>query len=459
MTALATLFARIARLFFRRRATAAVVLDQELASPMIVVVATLSGDTEGSAAAALCRALEGRKGLVVRQSAISIAIEGPPSPGNLGLAMIKARQVLADEAADVVIWGTAGTAMRLHLTPLAEEEQRPGLLQMDYRLDLGLAAEGPAADVLHAAVLAVIAQHGAKHHQLIAEELPRAAAACEAVTKRFPAAFSPRAQMTALATRGHAAMALAALEPDRDWPRRAEAALAAALKRLPARELDAVEEAALLRQRATALSMIAERTGAEADHEAAIAATRDVVDALPKALFPAEWATEQNRLGLALYRFDLKTGRTDLLKEAIGCFQAALQETPRSEQPHRWADMMENLAQALQVYGDATHNIDILDKAVAACRAVLETRSSDGNPLSWAATMNTLGSALFLRDKHANESDNLNEAADCLRQAAEVYRSLGLSRQASLAEKNMGHVERLTKSRREQPARFDWSQE
>ncbi len=458
MTASTNLLARIARLFMRRRQPAVAVVEQEMARPLIVVVAALAGDVEGQAAAALRQTLEGRKGLVVRQSTIGIAVEGPPGPGTLGLTMIKARQVLADEAADLVIWGTAGKATNLHLTPLSDEDQRPSLLQMDHRVALSTAFDGPAADVLHAAILAAVAAHG-EQRRLISEELPRAAAACEAVTRRFPVAFSPRAQMTALATFGHAAMAMAGIEPEADWPRRAEAAFATALKRLPARDLDPVEEAALLRQRASALSMIAERTGAEADHEAAIAATRDVLDALPKALFPAEWAAEQNRLGLALYRFDLKTGRTDLLKEAIGCFQAALQEVSRSEQPRRWADIMETLAQALQVYGDATHNVEILDKAVAACRAVLEARTRDGNPLAWAATMNTLGSALFLRDKHADESDSLDEAADCLRQAAEVYRNLGLGRQSGLAEKNMSHVERLAKSRRERKARFDWNEE
>lgn len=456
MRAFSIHLAWLAQLFHRRSALPALA-DPTQARPFIVVLAALAGDDDASAAAVLAQALDGRKGILARRHATVIAVDDALP---LGAAAAKARQVLAEEQADLIIWGgTTDKGTAVFLTAPPDEENRPGAFGIGNRLELPATIEAPAADVLHAAVLAALSPHDERQRQLLAELLPDAAAACEAVARRLPPNFGQRQQVTALATFGHVAMAMATVEPAADWHGKAEAVFGAAQKRLPPRDKDPLEEALLLRQRAAALMAKAEKSGTEQAYEDAVAAARVALAALPRAKYPAEWAAEQNRLGLALYKFDLRTGRTDLLKEAIGCFQEAAKLCPRAEQPRRWANITETLAQALQVYGDAMRSVEVLDKSVAACTAVLEVRSREGDTLGWAAAMNTLGTALFLRDKHADQSEHLEQASDCLRQAAEAYRSLGLERLAGLADKNMGHVERLMKARRERRARFDWAQE
>jgi tetratricopeptide (TPR) repeat protein len=451
--ALITPLAWLARLFQRPSAVTDAVAAQP--RPFLVLVPPLPGDAEGETADRLVQALSGRKSLLTRRIAPPNIPEIPHTAAGLAAALGWARQVLLDEAGDVMLWGgVAGRILRLHLTARPSNDARlPGPA-----LELPAAVEGPLAEIVHAAVLGALEPAGDAQRHILNDLLPPAAAAVEPIVKKPPGGLSPRQQGLMLAVQARAAAAMAAVEPQKDWWEQAEAALDAALKRIPPRDRQPLDDPMLLRQLAAVLLAKAEQSGAEQDHERAIAACRTALEVFPRDAFPVEWAAEQARLGVALYRFDLRTGRTDLLKEAIGCLQSALQVFGRHEDPRRWAELTMDLVQALQVYGDAVKSVEILDRAVSGCRAVLELRPREGDPLGWAAAMHALGTALFLRDKHDDASTHLDEAALILRQAADTYRSLGLTRLAGLSEKNIGHVERLAKVRQERGARFDWAQ-
>lgn len=453
VSAFRTYLARLLSLFQRPTDAAGAAEPQQ--RPFLVLVAPLPGDAEGDAAARLVQALSGRKGLLTRQIAHNKMPEKPAGATAMAAATAWARQILLDEAGDILLWGgVAGRIVTLRLTPRQNDDSRlPGL-----PLELPAAIEGPLAEIVHAAVLAAIEPADEAQRRLLHELLPPAMAALDDALKKPPAGLNPRQQGLLAAMQGQSAVAMAAVEPQKDWLDRAESFFDAATKRIPARERQPLEEAALLLRSAWLVLAKAERSGSEADHERAIAAYRDALAAFPRETFPAEWAAEQARLGITLYRFDLRTGRTDLLKEAIGCLQSALQVFGRHEAPRRWAELTMDLAQALQVYGDAVKSVEVLDKAVSACRAILDLRPRDTDPVGWAAAMHALGTALFLRDKHAADNAHLDEAADILRQSAEAYRTLGLTRLAGLSEKNIGHVERLVKARQERRTRFDWAQ-
>jgi hypothetical protein len=119
---------------------------------------------------------------------------------------------------------------------------------------------------------------------------------------------------------------------------------------------------------------------------------------------------------------------------------------------------MNNLAQALQVYGDQVKSPEVLERAVDACRASLEYRVRERTPLGWAACQNTLGTALFLLDKHRQSTEHLDEAGAAYSGALEVYRQMGATRQAVIAEKNLAHVQRLNKIRAERRVAMpDWA--
>jgi tetratricopeptide (TPR) repeat protein len=420
--------------------------------PFIVVLAVLDNDPANEVRANLAQALAGRPGIITKTPNTPVSLQEPATSSTLAMALVKARQVLTDESADLVIWGAVvADGVRIYFTPVSGEENRPTGFALASRMDFPKILDITMSDLFHAVVVSSIEANTPAQREMISQLVPGATGILEVVTKRLPSGLTPRQQTALMIACGHIAWAAGVVSGQLDWFDKADAAYTAAQRRLQPKDKTPTDDAMLLRHRAGIQMAKAERLGTEKAWDEAIAAYRESIAALPRVSFPTEWGNEQNRLGLALYRYDLKMARTDLLTEAIDAFRAALQIYTYNEHPRRWAEIMHNLAQAMQVYGDQGKNVEVLNRAIEACRGILHVRTRDSDPLGWAATMNTLGTALFLRDKHAGKSEGLEEAEAALRAAADTWRICGALKMAAVAEKNLGHIQRLNKLRESKP--------
>jgi tetratricopeptide (TPR) repeat protein len=421
------------------------------AQPFTIGIATVNNDIEGAWTRALISLLEGRFGINVRDLSASVQLEAGADQTQVGAASLKARQILGREyGLDLLIWGDVhADGYSLWFTPAGTgDDERPGCFGPYLSLELPGDQEPPAGDLFYLILLAAIepmteAQRGLQHQLLIA-----AHQALPALPDDLPVSWNMEQQRTAMTCYGHALATIAALEGDAAWYDQACEAYNAAINRLPHGD-HGIEEAQLRKHWGGALQAAGDRRQEVALLERAVEEYRISVECLVKASYPQEWGAAQNRLGQALYKLDLLTGQPALLKDAMVAFQSALQVFTRGESPMRWADVMNNLAQVLQVYGDQVKSPEVLERAVDACRAALEFRVRDRMPLAWAGCQNTLGTALFLLDKHRQSTEHLDEAAAAYTGAVEVYRQMGASRQAAVAEKNLAHVDRLNRIRKE----------
>ena len=450
--ALSTLFKR------RRRPAATAAVGNRPVAPFVVGVPTLTNDIDNGWTRALMSMVDGRSGFVLR--ALPMA---PPTDtadqNQVNATLTKARQLLAkEEILDLLVWGDVhadGYTLLFCANGIADED-RPGSLNLLFRLELAADQETPVADLFYLALLTAIEPMDDDQRQLQRQLLPAAAQGLTRLIGSLPVVWNMEQQRSALAIIGHAAATIAAMEGDAPWYDRAAEAYRAAILRLPRGSHD-IEEAGLRKHLAGCLLAAGDRRRALPELEEAVAEYRGALECLARSIFPQEWAGAQNRLGMALYKLDLMSGRPELLKEAMGAFQAALQVFTRGEAPQRWSDVMNNLAQVLQVYGDQMKSPEVLERAIDACRAALEFRPRARMPIAWAAAQNTLGTALFLLDKHRQSSEHLDEAAGAFTGALEVYRQYGAARPAAVAEKNLAHVERMRRQRDRNVAMPNWA--
>jgi len=414
-----------------------------------VAIATVNNDVDGAWTRALASQLDGQSGLAVKILPISLQIEPGADQIQATAAALRARQILAkDSDLDLLIWGDVhADGYSLWFSPQGiADEDRLGVGSLFDSLELPGDQQPPSGDVLALTLFAALEppdDRRAKHAQMLrAAEVP-----LQDMLSLLPLSWNLEQQRTALAAYGRAMAALSAVDPTGPWVTQGVEAYRAALLRLPPGE--AGMDAAQLHKHLGALLMAqSERSPDPAWLEAAVTELKAAVDCINKARHPLEFGLLQNRLGLALYRLDLVIGKPELLKEAMIAFQAALQAFPRTEMPKRWAEVMHNLAQVLQVYGDQMKSAEVLERAIETARAAIEFRPRAAMPFDWAASQNTLGTALFMLAKHSRGAVKLEEATEAINGALEVYRQYGATRQAEVTEKNLVHLQKLSKQRR-----------
>jgi tetratricopeptide (TPR) repeat protein len=415
--------------------------------PINIALATLTNDVDGAWTRALASQFEGKAGLAAQVLPINLPGIVGDEQAKVNIAQHRARQVLAKEAVfDLLIWGDVHEeGYSLWFTSAAiNDDERIGGFSPYGHLELTGTQESPSDDVLALASLTatepLTEEQRLLHRLLLKTQFVK----LTDFPANVPVAWSLDQQRDALAMWGHAASIIAAIEGDVDLCQRAADAYIAAINRLGPNEHGS-EEAGLRRHLAAIQLVQGEKTRGVPVIEQAVENCRIAVQCLSLAVQPLEWANAQNRLGLALSRLDLLTGRAELLKEAMAAFQAAAQVLTRAHSPQRWGEVMNNLAQALQLYGDQMKNPSVLERAIETCRLALEVRTRERAPLAWAVSQNCLGSALFLLGKHSQSTEPLDEAAVAFQSASEVYRALGATRPALVADKNLAHVKRLMK--------------
>ncbi len=418
-----------------------------------IKIAPLAGDEDKAATKALAQAFAGVKFLPTRVLSRPFPAEGaPPTPLQFSLIAPLARQTLAAEKGDVLVFGEKIGEM-LHLrfvSLLAAEEDAPDALSGGFPLAVPLEVpakvDDDAARLIRLMVLVVAAPAMPSKAALVRDALPGALEGAIGAMETLRHALKGHDRgLTLLAFASAAARAgyaHAASSVSGPTLQRAIDAYRAAVEAL-AREKGSYEWATAQRLLGSELLALAERAGDKAALDAAAAALQAAAGALPKDTAPRDWGATQHRLGLAFLRRHGDTAEVEPLKQALTFFQAAMHVYTRADHPQRWADIMNSIGQAGQLLGQILPSADIIERAIAACRQALEIRKREAHPLFWAATQNTLGSALFALGRMTGSIVALAEAEEAFDGARLVYVERGMDKLAIIAERNLTRVRQL----------------
>ena len=418
-----------------------------------IKIAPLAGDEDKTATKALAQVFAGIKVLPARILARPFPAEGaPPTPLQFSLIAPLARQALAAEKGDVLVFGEKIGAM-LHLrfvSLLAAEEDAPDALSGGFPLAVPIespaAIDGDAAALIRLMVLVVAAPAMPSKATMARDALPGALEGAIGALETLRHALKGRDRgltllvfASAAARAGYAHAASPVFGPTLQ---RAIDAYRAAIEAL-AREKGSYEWATAQRLLGSELLALADRDGDKATLDAAAVALQAAAGALPRDAAPRDWGATQHRLGLAFLRRHGDTAEVEPLKQALTFLQAAAHVYTRAEHPQRWADIMNSVGQAGQLLGQILPSADIIERAIAACCQALEIRKRETYPVFWAATQNTLGSALFALGRMTGSIVALAEAEEAFDGARLVYLERGMDKMAIVAERNLTRVRQL----------------
>lgn len=411
-----------------------------------VRIAPLIGDDDAKTATKrVANVFARNKHFPVRIAAKPFPSEGAvPTPSQFSLIAPLARQFLAGEKGDLLIYGeTSGERVFLRFAPLiAPEEDAPDALSAGVPLVLPAELDEGHAQLIRVAGLCVVAPgqplKAATVSAALAAAIEPAIQAAESLKLALDGrdkGFALLAFASALARAGYAQGSSPILQKAIDFYRAAAEALA--------RDKSSYEWAMAERLLGSELLALAERGDDKAALASALTTLQTVAQALRRETAPRDWGAVQHRLGIALQRMHEQTSSVEYLKQALTSFQAAMHVFTRAEHPQRWADIMNSVGHAGQLLGQIMSSPEILERAVAACRQAMEIRRKESHPLYWAAGQNTLGSALFALGRMTGSLDALVAAEEAFDAAREVYFARGADKLAMIAEKNMTRVRQM----------------
>lgn len=356
-----------------------------------------------------------------------------------------ARRWLADDKADLVVWGEVdpeGRMIQVHFTaaPWADEDKAGQPVPLVW-LPLPCYFDEGWAPLFHTAVMAAVEPRGDGQSQFLSLRLPGWLDAARTFIDAPVEGLYQIETAQIFAVYGMAAAVCGGLNPGSGMQEYGGDVLRSAIEWTPAENADVWY--ALQRQLGLTYQAIAERTNSPDYFHAAAEAYRQAIYGTERALDPTTWGSLHNRLGVVLFRLDMAEGNPDALREAVGAFQYALTVFTRQAFPWHWSEVMHNVSQVLQVYGDAHRNQEVLERAIATSRNALMIRRQETVPHLWAASRNSLGAALFLLAKHTRNGAPLVEAVQCFSDAVATYRVLGSRALGKVAEKNLDRAQGL----------------
>ncbi|NQU60308.1 MAG: cyclic nucleotide-binding domain-containing protein [Rhodospirillales bacterium] len=429
-----------------------------------IQVAPLFGDDDGQATKRVIKALERRKGVKVRFFKKGLKVDPDAHPEDQAKAAdAAARRVLADTDSDLLIWGevpTPGLTMHLKFVSFAAWNQDPaGNFGPKAMLPLVADFDKNFADFLYAVSLAATVPKSEAKAATLARDLALALDNARAAFETPPGGMTRRERGAIHLCYANALATVASQGGEPALFGRAAKTYRECLAVIGENELTH-DWASAQKNLGATLQSLAERDNNDDVLGEAADALRSALKVLNKDDDALEWAATQNRLGEVLFRLDFESGDTTMLKHALGAYQSALQVYTRAKTPMRWAEVMNNFAQVTQVLGEQLKNAEALEKAAQACRAALEIRTKAKAPLLWASTQNNLGSSLFLLGKLTKNETHLLGAAEAFGLASSLYQSRGMGKMASVAEKNLSHVNQLlAQSQPKGPPEMDWEKD
>lgn len=431
-----------------------------------VRIASLSGPDGDQSAHALANELNKRRGLRARtvNAALSVPAEAD-RPTALADMHTAATRWLADNGGDVLIWGermagAGASQLRMFVPPAVP------MGTGSYRIGDGwtvLALPDPPDDAgahrLHAALLAGLRTKAAGKLLTVKRDMELLIADARDTMMKETPGLDPLVRAA-----DRAAIARIYANATRHKRRADDARTAISLfdqaLAVFSQDRTPIEWAMAHRDRALLGQFIAERTN---DADALRSSVQDIEAALTvfgPTLFAHDWAVLNDRLGRALYRLDFDNGDIETLERALQAFEDALDVFDKRRTPVEWAETMAHLGQVALVIGRERRSPAILLRAVEACNAVVSVRDRKHMPQHWASAQNNLGSALFLYGRVAGDTAALMGARDAFQTARAIYLEKGSERLATVAAKNLAHVEKALgrRKKRAAPPQLPWEQ-
>ncbi|CCQ75002.1 tetratricopeptide repeat protein [Magnetospira sp. QH-2] len=418
-----------------------------------VCIAPLGNDPQGALSFMLTEIL--RTGPALSVVPLKTPLEVPLTDDPIkavSTAALAARNLLAQEGGDLLVWGAAingGSLLDLYLLPaVPDDNDRPGNPGSSGHLVIPVSPGDVLSLLLRALALAAGSVRPTPASLAARNALEPTLNAVQSSGQPPPMELDPRQRALLQAAFGHLATMVGWQGGLVEWLARAEEALAAALQGL-APETSPLDWAMVQRSMGNLLLIRAER-GQAADTAETLEKAAEAMEAAltiykPDS-FPSEWAALQYRLAQTLHRLDRESSDADLLKKAITAYQASLRVYTRATVPQRWAEVHNSLALAAQVLGEDLRNIELLEKAVQACRSALEERTREGHPGAWASTRHNMASALFLLGRSTGEREILEEAQEAFAEVVDYYREQGSEKSALVAARNLEKVEETLKT-------------
>lgn len=413
--------------------------------PKVVAVTPLSLEPEYDQRPFLIEALSDLERVEFKETARDLP---PPDAGQFtrdpARARVAARQMLADEKADLIIFGGEDETGRVIELRFASGEtadpDRPGSFPPEATLVIPADFDGAWTPLIKAVVLAALGGETPALPALLDESMT--------LGLNPPAGMSGGEQAAVYGCYGHACAR--AMRRRSDLMDRAIDAWTKAVERLPR---DAEDDwLVLYRALGIVLQMKGEKARDEALLREAAASYEQALEALRRETAPLDWGNLQVRLAQTLFRIDMIGGDETALRAALTHYQSALTVFTRAEHPWRWAELMTAIGQVLQVFGDHLKSVEVLKKAVEVCRSAMEVRTAEIAPLLYAATRNNMGSALFLLAKHTSDPEYMRLAAVAFRDALAVHRATGSKGPlARTIEKNMRRADALLQRHESRP--------
>ena len=423
---------------------------QSTQEPVVVLVASLADDTDGSVAEEIAAAIDGRQGLMARR--IDRLLEHDDQGDierQLAGAAQRGREWLSAESASVLVWGGFshdGSVISLRFVPArGSGETTPGGFPLVTKLDLPREFTVQAADLLCASVICALGPKSQAQRERLKALVPPLLEQARS-SGLIPSAQLPEpVTMSSLTCYGNALAIIGHQEEDTHWYEEAAEAYRAALA-VAVHYESPFDVAVTQRHLAMVLDSLSERletTDLLAEARDACGAALEV---FTDAIYRWNWAVTQNCLGKILFKQGVASSETTKFKEAIIAYQGALKVFGRKIAPERWAEVINNIGELLQFFAARTKREDVLGAAANIFRTAVNARSREDAPILWATSDNNLGTSLFFLSKEAPKEEVFEEAAQKFRQALSIFRAFGSVRMAGLAMGNMARLEEYKKS-------------
>lgn len=395
-------------------------------------------------------------GMLSRESMVQTVSAGQVLKQNLRVGFLErlllaneeGRGWLAEEEADVLIWGAMedmGTVARLHFLTLdANQDGQPGIFGMADTLDLPVPLTDEVGALVRAVTLAVLLPVSKGSRRALADRLVENLEPAKAALASLPEDAPEECRIAILNCLGNAYAT--------SYRFGNKKAGAGAFEHYRAAEamIDAKKDPMTWSVLHTHLGLMLEADAKDRKDpvgmQAAIKCYAEISKALTRDAFPQDWGLSHIRRAMALYKMASLQGAQAQahLTEATRAFEEALMVYDRNQMPERWAEVMNHYGVALMALGGYGKSDAILQQSISTFRKVLEVRKRETSPLLWAQTANNLGAACFALAKQAKEEHLLEEASYYFQGAIKIFRKVkGQKKKAAVISKNLMRVQHM----------------
>lgn len=421
------------------------------------VVSALIADMDGAAGrditASLAEIMADCPGLSVKlaRKKLKPHVDSDSLVEKLAASGILGRSWLADEDADVLVWGeaigTEGAAAIRFLPAAMDAEGKTGTFGLGDSLELPAGFGREFGDVAAASTIAAAVAVKSENEGTLGAVLNSAVGRVSGYVESPPPGLTISQSVSLLTCIGNCFAALWRIDGGDAHLERAVKIYELALESFSRADMP-IPYALIQNHLAATFEARAGMDGDSAHLEAAAKAYQAVAAVLGTVEHAQDWAFAQNRLGMILYRLAIRRDSDpSYLKASVKALDQARYVFTPDDAPDRWAEVTNQIGVAMLALGTQVAGTEALERSVNSFREALEIRRKDAAPLLWAQTANNLGAASFALFRRNNDTALLEEAIDRFEGAHAVYSRFKKERTVTVIEKNLARARSLLRQR------------